>query len=154
MITYAAIPSPLFGHKQMDDAIELVDEAFAAGYFKNHLVEIKCAWIALDGEKVVGWAAVGDCILRCIVVHPDYRGQGIGKRLTEERLKHLGDCKEVISYAWIRPDGRCMSCKNLENFGFELSKELPEYYNNTRSDCKYCGSNCTCVARLYVKTQR
>ena len=154
MITYAAIPSPLFGYKQMFDAVELVDEAFAAGYFKNHLEEIKCAWIALDGDKVVGWAAVGDCILRCIVVHPDYRGQGIGKRLTQERLKYLGDCKEVASYAWVRPDGRCMSCKNLENFGFEVVKELTDYYNITRSKCKYCGSNCTCVARLYVKTQR
>lgn len=153
MITYAAIPNPLFGYRQMFDAVELVDEAFAAGYFKNHLEEIKCAWIALDGDKVVGWAAVGDCILRCIVVHPDYRGQGIGKRLTEERLKYLGDCKEVVSYAWVRPNGECMSCKNLENFGFELAEELPDYYNNTRSNCKYCGSNCTCVARLYVKTQ-
>ena len=154
MIIYAAIPSPLFGYKHMFDAVKLVDEAFAVGYFKNHLEEIECAWIALDGDKVVGWAAVGDCLLRCIVVHPDYRGQGVGKRLTEERLKYLGDCKEVISYAWIRPDGRCMSCKNLENFGFELAKELPEYYNNTRQACKYCGGNCKCVARLYVKTQR
>ena len=154
MIIYAAIPSPLFGYKQMFDAIKLVDESFAVGYFKNHLEEIECAWIALDGDKVVGWAAVGDCLLRCIVVHPDYRGQGVGKRLTEERLKYLGDCKEVISFAWIRPDGRCMSCKNLENFGFEFAKELPEYYNNTRQACKYCGGNCKCVARLYVKTQR
>ena len=154
MIKYAAIPNPLFGYKQMFDAVELVDNAFAAGYFKNHLNEIKCAWVALDGDKVVGWAAVADCMLRCIVVHPEYRGQGIGKRLTQERLKYLGDCKEVVSYAWVRPNGECMSCKNLKNFGFELAKELPEYYNNTRSKCKYCGSNCTCVARLYVKTQR
>lgn len=158
MITYAAIPSPLFGYKQMFDATELVDEAFAAGYFRDHLKEIDCAWVALDGDKVVGWAAVEreDIIgmLRCIVVHPDYRGRGIGKRLTEKRLKYLGDCEQVVSYAWVRPDGRCMSCKNLENFGFELAKELPEYYNNTRSNCKYCRSNCTCVARLYVKTQR
>lgn len=158
MITYAAIPSPLFGYKQMFDAVELVDEAFAAGYFKDHLDKIDCAWIALDGDKVVGWAAV--CkddifgMLRCVVVHPDYRRQGVGKRLTEERLKYLKDCDYVISYAWVRPNGECMSCKNLENFGFELAKELPEYYNNTRSKCKYCWSNCTCVARLYVRTQR
>jgi len=153
MITYAEIPSPLFGHKQMFDAVELVDEAFAAGYFKNHLEEIDCAWIALDGDKVVGWAAVAKCILRCIVVHPDYRGFGIGRRLTEERLKYLESCNSIISYAWVRPNGECMSCKNLENFGFRLHKELPDYYNNTRSKCKYCGGNCKCVARLYVKTQ-
>mgnify|MGYP000701739924 CR=1 FL=1 len=74
--------------------------------------------------------------------------------LTKKRLKYLKDCDYVISYAWVRPNGECMSCKNLENFGFELAKELPEYYNNTRSKCKYCWSNCTCVARLYVRTQR
>jgi len=152
-IKYVGLPNPLINMGHIYQATQLVDDAFAAGYFKNHLNEIQCAWVALDGDKVVGWAAVSDCMLRCIVVHPDYRGQGIGKRLTEERLKYLGDCEQVISYAWVRPDGRCMSCKNLENFGFELAKELPEYYNNTRSNCKYCGSDCTCLARLYVKTQ-
>jgi len=137
----------------MFDAVELVDKAFAAGYFKNHLEEIDCAWIALDGDKVVGWATVAKCTLRCIVVHPDYRGFGIGRRLTEERLKYLESCNSIISYAWVRPNGECMSCKNLENFGFELAKELPDYYNKSRSKCKYCGGNCKCVARLYVKTQ-
>lgn len=161
MITYAEIPSPLFGHKQMFDAVGLVDEAFAAGYFKNHLEEIDCAWIALDGDKVVGWAAVctdrhehspSEGMLKCLVVHQDYRGQGIGKRLTEERLKYLEkDCFLIWSYAWVRPNGECMSCKNLENFGFRLHKELPDYYNNTRSKCKYCGGNCKCVARQYIK---
>ena len=160
MITYAAIPSPLFGYKQMFDAVELVDEAFAAGYFKNHLEEIHCAWVALDGDKVVGWAA--DCVernepapnvgtLRCIVVHPDYRGKGIGKRLTEERLKYLSNCNNIISYAWVRPNGECMSCKNLEDFGFKLQEELEDYYSNVRMKCKYCGKNCTCSARLYKK---
>ena len=152
-VIYAALPNPKINMHHIYQATQLVDDAFAPGYFKNHLNEIHCAWVALDGDKVVGWAAVGDCMLRCIAVHPDYRGHGIGKRLTEERLKYLGDCEQVVSYAWVRPDGRCMSCKNLENFGFELAKELPEYYNNTRSNCKYCGSDCTCVARLYIKTQ-
>ena len=62
MIKYSAIPSPLFGYKQMFEAVNLVDNAFAAGYFKNHLEEIDCAWIALDNDRVVGWAAV--CIGR------------------------------------------------------------------------------------------
>ena len=56
-------------------------------------------------DKVVGWAAISECKLRCIAVHPEYRGQGVGRTLTEKRLKYLGDCDSVISYAWIRPDG-------------------------------------------------
>jgi len=155
MIKYIALPNPSITMKHIYEARDIVDSTFAAGYFYNHLNEIKCAWVALDDDTVVGWAAVADCMLRCIAVHPDHRGQGIGKRLTEERLKYLEkDCFLICSYAWVRPDGTCMSCKNLENFGFELAKELPEYYNNTRSNCKYCGSNCTCVARLYVKTNQ
>ena len=160
-IKYVALPNPSITMNHIYQATTLVDDSFAGGYFKNHLDEVECAWVALDGDKVVGWAAVSTkhnvfhfseiCILRCLVVHPDYRGQGIGKRLTEERLKYLDNCELIISYAWVRPDGRCMSCKNLENFGFELQEELKDYYNNTRNNCKYCGSNCSCVARLYRK---
>ena len=69
----------------------------------------------------------------------------------EKRLKYLGNCDSVMSYAWIRPDGRCMSCKNLENFGFVFEKELDDHYSNTRMNCKYCGTGCQCKARLYLK---
>jgi ribosomal protein S18 acetylase RimI-like enzyme len=157
MIKYIALPNPTISMGHIYQAADIVDSAFAAGYFNNHLNEIQCAWVALDEDKVVGWAAVSltftDCILRCIAVHPDYRGQGIGKRLTEERLKYLDycGCHDVISYAWVRPDGTCMSCKNLENFGFKLKKELDDYYNETRMKCKYCGTGCQCKARLYLK---
>ena len=150
-IEYFSLPNPKFGFQQALDAARLVDDSFASGYFSKHLEEIECAWVALDKANVVGWAAVSACTLRCIVVHPDYRGQGIAKELTKKRLKYLGDCDKVLSYAWVRPDGRCMSCKNLENFGFKLEKELSDHYNDTRQDCKYCGSNCKCVARQYVK---
>ena len=160
-IKYIALPNPNINMKHIYDAAEIVDESFADGYFINHLNEIECAWVAIDDDKVVGWAAVSTkhdilhlsetCVLRCIVVHPDYRGKGIGTRLTEERLKYLDNCEKIISYAWVRPDGRCMSCKNLENFGFELEEELEDYYGNTRDNCKYCGGNCSCVARLYLK---
>lgn len=161
MIKYIALPNPSITMKHIYEARDIVDDTFAAGYFNIHLDEINCAWVALDGDKVVGWAAVvvefdevfnaKEGTLRCVAVHPDYRGQGIGKRLTEERLKYLGDCFLVWSYAWVRPDGRCMSCKNLENFGFVLQEELDDYYSNTRMNCKYCGTGCQCKARLYLK---
>lgn len=151
MIKYIALPNPKINMTHIYDAAKIVDASFADGYFMDHLNEIQCAWVALDDDKVVGWAAVSDCMLRCVVVHPDHRGQGIGKRLTEERLKYLGDCDSVVSYAWVRPDGRCMSCKNLENFGFYLDKELDNYYSETRMGCKYCGEGCRCIARLYKK---
>ena len=151
MIKYIALPNPSITMKHIYEARDIVDDTFANGYFYNHLNEIQCAWVALDDDTVVGWSAVSDCMLRCIAVHPDYRGQGIGKILTEKRLKYLGDCDSVMSYAWVRPDGRCMSCQNLENFGFVFEKELDDHYSNTRMNCKYCGTGCQCKARLYLK---
>ena len=112
MIKYIALPNPKINMTQIYDAAEIVDNAFANGYFNNHLNEIQCAWIAMDDDRVVGWAAVS---------------------------------------AWVRPDGTCMSCKNLENFGFKLEKNLDDYYNETRMKCKYCGVDCNCIARLYLK---
>ena len=159
-IDYIQLPSPLFGFKQLFEASKIVDNAFAAGYFNNHLKEIECGFVALDGDKVIGWAAVSvktnesnssEGLLRCIAVHPNYRGQGVGKRLTEKRLKYLDYCSSVWSYAWVRPNGNCMSCKNLENFGFKIHKELDDYYTTTRAKCKYCGKKCTCKAVLYVR---
>ena len=151
MIKYIALPNPSITMKHIYEARDIVDSAFAAGYFNNHLNEIQCAWVAMDDDTVVGWAAVSDCMLRCIVVHPNYRDRGIGRTLTEKRLKYLGDCDSIMSYAWVRPDGRCMSCKNLENFGFVFEKELDDHYSNTRMNCKYCGTGCNCIARLYRK---
>ncbi len=150
MIDYYSLPSQKFTYCHLFEAKGLVDDSFANGYFNNHLNEIQCAWIALDKHRVVGWAAVAECMLKCVVVHPDYRGQGIGQELTRRRLEYLDHCDKIYSYAWVRPDGTCMSCKNLENFGFILHKELNEYYNK----CKYCGSNCRCVARQYIKTNQ
>lgn len=160
-IKYIALPNPSINMGHIYQARELVDSSFAVGYFNHHLDEIDCAWVVLDDDKVVGWAAVmvefdehfnaKEGTLRCVVVDPNYRGRGIGKRLTEERLKYLGDCFLVWSYAWVRPDGRCMSCKNLENFGFVLQEELDDHYSDTRIKCKYCGKHCTCKARLYLK---
>ena len=157
-IKYVALPNPTINIYHIKQAMEMVYKSFAVWDFKNHLNEIQCAWLALDGEKVVGWASVcvghiapNDGLLRSIVVDPDYRGRGIGKRLTEERLKYLDDKHMIWSYAWVRPDGRCMSCKNLENFGFRLHEELSDHYSRTRESCKYCGANCKWVARLYIR---
>lgn len=159
MIEYIALPNPTITLRDIHNAARLVDNSFANGYFKNHLSEIQCAWIVLKDKEVIGWASVcrdkkkSEGVLRCVVVDPRYRGMGIGRTLTEKRLEYLDDCDRIISYAWVRPDGTCMSCKNLENFGFSLQEELIDHYNDTRSQCKYCGSSCTCVARLYVKSK-
>jgi ribosomal protein S18 acetylase RimI-like enzyme len=46
-----------------------------------------------DGEKLIGFArATSDCIYRAtiwdVVIHPDYRGTGLGRKLVESVLTH------------------------------------------------------------------
>ena len=96
-IIYAFSETTSVNLNHIYQAAQLVDDAFAAGYFKNHLNEIHCAWVALDGDKVVGWAAVGDCILRCIVVHRTIEGQGIGKEINRGKIEIPWRLCKVVS---------------------------------------------------------
>ena len=50
---YIALPNPIFGYGHLLEATKLVDTAFANGYFRSHLEEIECAWVALElGENI------------------------------------------------------------------------------------------------------
>jgi len=55
-----------------------------------------CRLVALQNEKVVGWAALSAVSGRCVYagvaedtvyIHPDFKGQGIGKMLLSELVK-------------------------------------------------------------------
>ena len=139
-----------------NDARKLVDADLGEGYFSEHLEVIDHAWMSFSGE-LVGWASVivdgyvG--ILKCVVVHPQYRGEGIAKELTKIRLAYLKDqgCKFVKSYAWVRPDGSCPSCGILEKNGFEVIDELNGYYSRFKHSCPHCDKDCKCSARVYQK---
>ena len=139
-----------------NNARELVDAELGEGYFSEHLEVIDHAWMSFSGE-LVAWASVvidgyvG--ILKCVVVHPQYRGEGIAKELTKIRLEYLKNqgCKYVKSYAWVRPDGSCPSCGILEKNGFEVIDELNGYYSRFKHKCPYCDKDCKCSARVYQK---
>lgn len=62
-----------------------------------------CAYGAFDGQKMVGFFRaisdkVSDSYLIDLVVDPEYRGQGLGVKLTEALVAHLKkDCIEWIT---------------------------------------------------------
>src|SRR6266576_2756707 len=41
-------------------------------------------WVAEDGSKVVGLAAIGESTLGHIYVHPDFQGRGLGTALLDK----------------------------------------------------------------------
>ena len=164
---YLELPNPKFGLNHIHEATRIVDNALGVGYFQEHLSEIECAWVCLDNNSVVAWAAVTTdrhptapsigC-LKCVAVDPLYRGQGIARKLTELRLDYLtrdeAHCFLIASHAWVRPDGYCPSCGILESLGFKPHRELEGYYANAKYKCPSCKGKCKCVARQYIKTNQ
>ena len=154
---YVALPNPAIGMGHVYTARCIVDNALGGGYFSEHLNQIECAWACTLNGKVVGWAAAaleGDFgVLKCVVVDPDHRGNGIGQELTKIRLKYLENngCKILKSYAWVRTNGQCPSCRTLERNGFTAKEELQGFYSNCKHRCPLCKDNCKCVARVYQK---
>lgn len=91
------------------DSVENIRAEQLAGFFvgwpnpanaETHLRILQGSyqvWLALDGEKVVGFiTAISDGVLAAFIplleVLPEYQGQGIGQALTQrmlDSLKHL-----------------------------------------------------------------
>lgn len=104
----------------------------------------------LDVQPYVSGDLIGT--LYQIVVAPNYRGRGIGTRLTRRRLRwlatHDDDIQEIVATCWERengPDARGI----VERFGFE-AVDLIEWDNPEDGWCPDCGEGCTCNSVLYV----
>lgn len=58
------------------------------------------AWIAMDGETVVGFCMVKqeqqENLVQALYVLPEYQGQGVGKRLLQAALQWFGAGKEIV----------------------------------------------------------
>ena len=93
-------------------------------------------------------------VLEKIVVHPDYRGLGIGKQLTKEKLKLLNG--HTIVECWVRSDSPDSSLI-YESLDFELINTLEnnwlEESKNAKDEnfCPDCGEICYCDSKIYVK---
>jgi DNA-binding MarR family transcriptional regulator/N-acetylglutamate synthase-like GNAT family acetyltransferase len=86
-------------------------------------------WFAESGGKMVGAIAVvghpdGVAQMRWFLLHPDFRGQGIGRRLMEEALafaKACG-CRKVFL---ITTDNQTTAVRMYEKAGFQKTSETP-----------------------------
>ena len=105
-------------------------------------------WVAIDGERIVGAFDVlypqlesynygytiglkRDELLRVVnmdtaVVHPDYRGMGLQKRLMQYAERELTQGGKRILMCTVHPDNQ-YSLRNVLSLGFTICKTVPMY---------------------------
>lgn len=85
-------------------------------------------WIVEDGERIVGSIAIvksseGTAQLRWLLLHPEVRGHGIGRRLVEEALDFCRDAGYSSVFLWT-VDTLPLAAKLYQSVGFKPTEEL------------------------------
>ena len=89
--------------------------------------------VAKDDDRVIGfamcWFIMDECHIGNVVVHPDYRKQGIASKLLDELLK---GCKEHgTNYLLLEVRASNENAQNLyKKYGFEELVVRKKYYKN------------------------
>jgi len=84
-------------------------------------------WLAETNNRIIGSIAIvkhskADAQLRWFLVHPDYRGLGIGKELLKEALQFCKECKYKTIFLWSTSE--LIEAGNLyARFGFSKTEE-------------------------------
>ena len=94
-------------------------------------------WVAeLDGNVVgmiVVWLIVDEAHVATIATHPNYRRQGIGKRLLAHALRHLIQDGERSSFLEVRESNIAAQEMYLK-FGYEATGRRRHYYRDNDED--------------------
>jgi GNAT superfamily N-acetyltransferase len=102
----------------------------------------QCIWIVEDGERIVGSVAIvkfseSAAQLRWLLLVPEVRGQGIGRRLVEEALDFCRDAGYSAVFLWT-VNTLPVAVKLYQSVGFELTEELThELWGSTVTEVKY-----------------
>ena len=82
---------------------------------------------------IVIWAILDEAHIATIAIHPDYRGQGIGRRLLAGGLLAVYERGARMAYLEVRRSNLTAQ-KMYEQFGFVVAGVRPGYYKDNHED--------------------
>jgi len=95
------------------------------------------AWVVeVDGRiaaMLVGWLLVDEMHVATIATHPDFRRQGIGRKLLAHALRFVHDEGAVTSFLEVRA-GNIAAQEMYRKFGFKVSGRRKRFYKDNDED--------------------
>jgi len=95
------------------------------------------AWVVeVDGKiaaMLVGWLLVDEMHVATIATHPDFRRQGIGRKLLAHALRYVHGEGAVTSFLEVRA-GNLAAQEMYRKFGFKVSGRRKRYYKDNDED--------------------
>lgn len=87
------------------------------------------AWICEDGDRFVGFLLLmhrpeNAAQLRYFILHPAYRGMGLGKKLMELYMEYLRESHYASTYLWTTHEQQT-AIALYKMYGFVLTEEKP-----------------------------
>jgi len=105
--------------KEMDNVSLKAKHSF--DYFTDNLGNIL---VAIEEDKILGYIMVKGEEVMNLVVHPDSRGKGIGRKLMEELMKKSN---RLVSRS---RENNKNAIDFLKNVGFKEKRKIERYYSN------------------------
>jgi ribosomal-protein-alanine N-acetyltransferase len=94
-------------------------------------------WVAESDERVVGmlvgWLIVDEIHIATIATHPDFRKQGIGKKLLSFALQSAGEEGAVSSFLEVR-ESNTVALEMYRKFGYVEDGRREGYYKDNGED--------------------
>jgi peptidyl-dipeptidase Dcp len=85
-------------------------------------------WVCEHNEQIVGFLLLmhrgASAQLRYFILHPDYRGIGLGKKLMQLYMEFLHEASYTSSYLWTTSELPA-AASLYKKFGFVLAEEKP-----------------------------
>ena len=113
-------------------------------------------WVAdLDG-KIVGmivvWLIVDEAHVATVATHPDYRRQGIGKRLLAHALRHMIQDGARRSFLEVR-ESNLVAQEMYRKFGYEVTGRRRRYYRDNDEDAILMNLESLNAERLMIEEE-
>ena len=94
-------------------------------------------WVYVQDDKIVGmivaWLLVDEIHIATISTHPDYRRQGIGRKLLTHALRYMSKEGAVTSFLEVR-ETNLAAQEMYREFGYEATGRRKRYYKDTNED--------------------